>query len=87
MKICKAESNGNPSAINWNDKHYDIDGNLVCVSSQGLFQIACFHPDNLGYEYEDLLDPVKNIEMAYRIWESSGWRPWTTYQQIIALAK
>lgn len=80
MQICRDESQGDPSAINWDDKHYDSKGNLICVSSQGLFQVACSWPASLGYTKADLLDPAKNIAMAYDIWSSRGFYPWSTYK-------
>lgn len=80
MQICRDESNGNPSAINWADKHRDKYGNVICVSSQGLMQVACIHPSTYGYALEDLQDPVKNVAIAYKIYEESGWCPWATYK-------
>ena len=65
-----AESGGNPKAENpeW---HYDIYGNPICQGSFGLFQLACIH----GLK-EDLLNPVKNIEIAYALWKERSWFPW-----------
>ena len=80
MKVCSGESGGNPGAINWADKHKNSRGEIICVSSRGLFQIACFYPNKLGYEYDDLLIPSKNIEMAYKIWQTQGWCPWSVYK-------
>lgn len=82
MTICKKESSGNPKNINWTDAHYDSKGNLICMTSRGLMQVACFWPADLGYKFEDLLDPVKNIEMAYQIYLLHGFNPWTTYTPI-----
>ena len=79
MQICRDESHGYAEAKNWNDKHYDRNGDLICISSQGLFAIACFWPDELGYTMEDLLIPEKNVEMAYKIWSMYGFGPWSTY--------
>ena len=79
IHVCGRESEGYANAINWKDRHYDIYGRLIGTSSQGLFQIASFWPDELGYEYKDLLDPVKNTEMAYEIWLiNRNFKPWTT---------
>ena len=78
-QICAKESHGNTEAKNWNDKHYDRNGNLICISSQGLFAIACFWPKELGYTMDDLLIPEKNVEMAYKIWLRSGFKPWSTF--------
>ena len=79
MQICRDESHGNTEAKNWNDKHYDRKGNLICISSQGLFAVACFWPKELGYTMEDILVPEKNVEMAYKIWLRSGFKPWSTF--------
>jgi soluble lytic murein transglycosylase-like protein len=79
MAICSAESQGEPSAINWNDIHRDSDGNVICVSSRGLMQISCEWPKVLGYTLDDLVDPEKNIAMAYQIYLKNGFHPWTTY--------
>ena len=78
MEICRKESRGFSDAINWNDVHKDRLGNVICVSSRGLMQIACIHPAGLGYTLEDLVAAEKNIHMAYKIWQKSGFCPWTT---------
>lgn len=80
MNICAAESSGNPLNINWDDVHRDAKGNIICTSSRGLMQVACFWPASLGYTLADLLDPAKNINMAYQIYEKYGFKPWTTYK-------
>lgn len=81
MQICKDESQGDPENINWGDIHKDSNGNILCISSQGLFQLACFWPEKLGYEMADLLDPEKNIAMGYLIWLKYGFDPWSTYEK------
>lgn len=63
VAICNAESGGNPNAANWTDSH------RTCKGSFGLFQIACM--DGIVF------DPVKNIQIAYRKYSSSGYTPWT----------
>lgn len=82
MRICRDESGGDTNAKNWGDKHYDLNGDLICVSSQGLMQIGCIHPIALGYTTEDLLVPEKNIAMAYELWKVAGWCPWVTYKGV-----
>ena len=64
-----AESGGNPEAENpeW---HY-IKGKPFCKGSFGLFQLSCLHGKT-----EDLLNPRKNIELAFKLWKESGWRIW-----------
>lgn len=82
MQICKDESQGNPENINWSDKHKDSKGNVICISSQGLMQVGCFWPAELGYTMEDLLIPEPNMAMAYEIYKrSKGFTPWTTYKR------
>ena len=68
--VMLAESGGNPKAINaeW---HYK-NGKPICQGSFGLFQLACLHGTK-----EDLLNPRKNIEIAYALWEKEGFYPWS----------
>ena len=63
-----AESGGNSAAINWSDSHNG------CTGSAGLMQIACIHT---GGAHE--LDPVRNMNKAYEIYQRSGWQPWSAY--------
>ncbi len=65
--VLKEESRGNPSAINWSDYHKS--GN--CYGSFGLFQLACF----MGPPHV-LLDPIINIQIACKLYEKEGWKPW-----------
>lgn len=83
LEICKAESRGDPEAINWSDVHKNRRGEVICVSSRGLMQIGCLHPEALGYTMDDLLVPEKNIAMAYKVYQQSGndFDPWTTYKR------
>lgn len=80
MQICKEESQGDPKAINLRDSHKDSKGNVICVSSRGLMQIACIHAGKLGSNLETLLEPKMNLDVAYAIYEKKGWCPWTTYK-------
>lgn len=67
-KIAMCESRGNPAKINPNDNH------RVCWGSYGVFQLSC----DKGTK-ETLLNPEKNIAMAYNIWKRNGWhRDWVT---------
>ena len=66
IRICKAESNFNPQAINKKTDCY------------GLFQIrAKYHQDKI--QGRDILSPDVNIEVAYKIFKSNGWSAWMTY--------
>lgn len=45
----------------------------------GLTQINRIHTDWLammGWTHEDMYVPELNLTFAYRLWETSGWRPW-----------
>lgn len=79
MAICNAESDGSPAAVNMRDSHSS------CVGSFGLFQNACFWASTFGYTTSDLLDPGINIKVAYRIWKSQGFHPWTTYRKMTSI--
>ena len=79
LEICRKESGGNANAINWNDVHTDSSGNVICVTSRGLMQIACVHVLGTGKTVEDLQDPEINVAIAYRIWKKEGFHPWSTY--------
>jgi len=60
-----AESHGDPNAVG--------DGG----SSYGLFQIhAPAHPD---FDLSRAFDPAYNAQYAARLQASSGWGPWSTY--------
>lgn len=80
MQICRDESHGVTTTINENDHHYDAHHKLICVGSDGLFQVGCFWPKSLGYTRDDLMDPEKNVAMAYAIWRELGFNPWSTYK-------
>ena len=71
--ITMAESSGNPKAYNpeW---HFDRKGNKICQGSFGKWQLACLHG-----KIEDLYDPVKSTAIAYKLWKTSGFYPWTTF--------
>ncbi len=68
LAIARAESNCNPrsdnSGLNTNGT-YDY----------GLFQINSVH----GYSRDILANPAKNTEIAFRIWQSQGYRAWAAY--------
>ena len=53
--------------------------NLAGSNARGLFQImTSVWADNFGFTYEDFYVPELNVYAAARIWESSGWRPWSS---------
>ena len=67
IAIAKAESGMNHKAVNMNrNGSTDI----------GLFQINSIH----GYDETDLLDPMKNIEAARKIYANQGFGAWVAYK-------
>ncbi len=68
LAIARAESNCNPrsdnSGLNTNGT-YDY----------GLFQINSIH----GHSRSILANPAKNTEIAFKIWQSQGYRAWAAY--------
>lgn len=71
--VCMAESRGNSNAINWGDNHGS------CVGSYGLMQVGCFWFPFYGYSVSDGYNPAINMLVAYKIWQRSGFSPWTTW--------
>jgi hypothetical protein len=64
--VINSESGGNSNAANPRS------------SAKGLFQImASVWTPYFGWEYEDLYVPELNVWAAARIWEKSGWQPWS----------
>lgn len=49
-------------------------------SDGGLTQINRVHTQwlsDMGYKFpDDMFDAEKNLTFAFRLWETSGWRPW-----------
>lgn len=43
----------------------------------GIFQISYVHAPNFPGFYENWMDPVFNIEVAFAIWSEQGWYPWS----------
>jgi hypothetical protein len=76
IKIMMAESGCNANALNDNPRTGDY--------SVGLFQINLL--GGLAKERPSeayLRDPRQNIAYAYKLYTSSGFRPWTTYKKVI----
>lgn len=65
LKIMQCESSFNPKAVgDKNTPHHSF----------GLMQVRNLPERNLNVE--DLLDPIKNIEIAYEIYKSQNWQAW-----------
>ena len=77
ISIAKAESGLRPEAYNpeW---HYDTKRNPICQGSFGLLQVACIHFEN----YEGNFDVDTNIQLAKKIYEESGTKPWMVCKKI-----
>lgn len=67
--IAKAESSGNPAAT-----HHNTNG----TTDYGLWQINSVHA-NLFAGGANWADPVTNARMAHSVFQSQGWRAWSTY--------
>lgn len=64
--VIRSESGGNPDAKNPRS------------NARGLFQImTSVWADEFGWSYSDFYVPELNVYAAARIWERSGWVPWS----------
>ena len=68
LAIMRAESGCNPRSDNTG---LNRDGS----NDKGLFQINSIH----GFSDAERLDPIRNIEIAFKIWQSQGYRAWSAY--------
>lgn len=66
LAIMKCESGGNPNAVNYNSNSVD----------RGLMQVNSCHGAGSTF------DPEGNIAYSYRLYRSSGWRPWVCARKI-----
>lgn len=68
LAIARAESGCNPRSDN---SGLNADGTY----DYGLFQINSVH----GHSRDILANPAKNTEIAFKIWQSQGYRAWAAY--------
>lgn len=75
MKIMELESSCRPEVVNNNPKTGD--------HSIGLMQINLFkYLKNTRPNEEELKDPAKNLEFAYKLYTSRGnYKDWSTYKK------
>jgi len=66
--VCLAESSGNSNAYGEN-----YNG----TNDAGLMQINSIHSDLISLD--DRFNPELNMEAAYKIYLSSGWKAWSAY--------
>jgi hypothetical protein len=45
----------------------------------GIFQLNSVHYKKDGCGLADVVDPYKNVDCAYQIWEAQGWTPWVAF--------
>ncbi len=67
LAVAKAESHLNPTAINVNRNG---------TKDAGIFQINDCH----GFSVEERFNADKNIEIAFALYQKSGFQPWVTYK-------
>lgn len=68
LAIMRAESGCNPRSDNTG---LNCDGS----NDKGLLQINSIH----GFSDAERLDPIRSIEIAFRIWQNQGYRAWSAY--------
>lgn len=66
LAVMQCESGGNPWAHN-----------TVNEDSRGLLQINVGPGAHTQWASYDLFDPATNLQLAYQLWQSQGWAPWT----------
>ncbi len=72
--VCMAESGGIPS------RHCDSCVPGVTEDSRGLWQVNVAPNANPQFASWDLFDPATNARAALQIWQSQGWRAWSTFK-------
>lgn len=79
IAIMKAESGGNPKALNTSNRNGTTD--------TGIFQINSVHSS--WTKGMDLTDPVQNAKAAFKIFSDAGgkWTPWSTFNNGAAQKK
>jgi len=45
----------------------------------GIFQINSIHFTEEGCALKEIVDPIRNVDCAWRIWQTSGWGPWVAF--------
>ena len=53
----------------------------------GIFQINSIHFTKDGCALYQIVDPIQNVDCAYKIWQSSGWSAWVAHNNGNYLAK
>lgn len=64
LRVARCESTMNPGAVGG-------------AGERGLFQIHPVHAPALGDRWGQLFDPAVNVQVAFEMWSTQGWGPWT----------
>ena len=71
LSVARAESGMRSDAFNTNtNKSLDL----------GIFQVNSVHWGKEGCHLNDLVDPYKNVDCAFQIYEGSGWNAWSVWK-------
>lgn len=70
VAVALAESSGNINAT-----HINADGSV----DRGLWQLNNRTVPDVGGVNGIIFDPKVNASFAYKLWETRGWQPWSTY--------
>ena len=73
LAIAKAE---NRSCNPLNHNLTNSENHRVCVGSYGVLQVGCLH----FQPNDDRNDTATVVKVAYRVWQSQGYKAWTTYR-------
>jgi len=76
--IAKAENGTcNPKKHNLkaSETHRRANGSVICVGSYGVLQVGCLHYQPT----DDRDDLATNVRIAHRVWQSSGYKAWSMY--------
>jgi hypothetical protein len=72
LAIAKSESGLREDAFNT----YNTNGTL----DVGIFQINSVHFNQAGCSLKEIVDPYKNVDCAFSIYEASGWNAWSAFK-------
>jgi len=64
LRVAECESGLNPRAVG-------------SAGERGLFQVHPVHRAWLGARWDQLFDPAVNVAVAFEMWTTQGWGPWS----------
>lgn len=68
---------------------YDKEGNVIPdaynVNKNGTFDLGVFQINSVHFKKDmchlkDMVDPYKNVDCAYEIYQDSGWNAWSAFK-------